>query len=160
MTETRFILVEVAESKRKYLKEKKWREMPTKDAAVGLNVSTSTVARWRLEFGFTPPKIRIDKELEANILIMVASKEFGLKELQSELSINELAIKFGLKYWAVFKTQTRLGVQPNGQKYRRKIGDFIPLMNDKEDLELVKLATKCYSRRPKGMTQHLESLRD
>lgn len=160
MTETRFVLVEVAESKRRYRKEKKWREMPTRDAAAGLDVSTSTIARWRLEFDFIPPKIRIDEEVEEKILVMVASKEFGLKDLQSELSITELAEKFGLKYWAVYKTQQRLGVQPNGQKYRRKIGDFIPLMNDENDLELVQLATKCYSRRPKGMTGHLESLRE
>ena len=144
-------------AKRKYLRTKRLQTIPTRDAATELGVSTTFLKRVRLEAGITPPSRIVDEVREASKRALLKTKEFGLKEKRSTMSIPDLCKLVDLPYHTVFYLQKRLKVEPYGQKYR---SDSFrqPLVNSNKELEVIQLAREWH--RPKGMTEHLETLND
>ena len=146
-----------AEAFRAYMKSERYQKMNTVACAKALGVSKTTVSRWRIEAGLPPPQRMVNEERERRKLLLVASKEFGLKEKKSTLSIPDLMKLVGLPYHTVFYMQKKLGVEPFGQKYRSDAYRQ-PLVNSQKELDMIQLSHEWH--RPKGMTEHLESLRD
>ena len=148
---------ELAEAKRRYLSSTHLQKIPRAEAARIIGVGKTSIARWGIEAGIPTPDIRRDEEREKNVALMLASDDFGLKDKQSIISIPALSEKFSIPYNAVYKIQDKFGVSPMGSSQRRNPpGESYPLTHRHEDLEMVQLAKEWH--RPKGMTEHLESL--
>ena len=150
-------LVFLAEAKRRYDMSPRLQKLPRVEAAKELGVGKTSICRWGIAKGVPTPTYRYREEREKNEIAMLASKEFGLAGKQSIVSIPVLSKKFHMPYSAVFKIQKDMGVAPMGSSQRQNPpGESYRLTIRPEDLTMVQLAKEWH--RPKGMTDHLETL--
>jgi len=157
MTRRKTTKAYIEESYRAYMKSERYQKMNTVRCARVLGVAKTTITRWRLTAGLPPPQRLINEEREKRKIVLAATPEFGLKNKQSTLAIPALCKLVGLPYHTVFTLQKKLGVEPYGQKFRSDAFRQ-PLTSRPSDLKMLQLAHEWH--RPKGMTDHLETLRE
>ena len=143
-----------------YLASERLQQMPTDNAAVEIDVSVTSVKKWRRAAGLPPPKVRLDEIKEQGKRELIKRPELGLENKQSTMSIPDLCklVEPNLPYHTVFYMQKKLGVEPFGQKYRGHGDRSFWLTKSIKDLEILKLAHK-WGHNPE-LTKHVESLRD